>query len=173
MSLYGFINSMVWTWFKLSGGCWQECQFLFSLLPSLSLHSLFAQFSSLGYLRFLVPLSELVSSSFFLWKISLFKLKIVLVYWQLYFNCRVFLTSFQLPGEAQKIDRMMESFAHRYCECNPGTFSNTGKWYVWCGGLLLLWWYPLLESCFSHFQASTSSQYFGGDCQVPHYHIWL
>ena len=40
---------------------------------------------------------------------------------------RAFLGSFQLPGEAQKIDRMMESFAQRYCDCNPGMFSNTGK----------------------------------------------
>ena len=40
---------------------------------------------------------------------------------------RAFLGSFQLPGEAQKIDRMMESFAQRYCQCNPGTFSNTGQ----------------------------------------------
>jgi hypothetical protein len=42
-------------------------------------------------------------------------------------NCRAFLSSFQLPGEAQKIDRMMEQFAQRYCDCNPGTFSNTGE----------------------------------------------
>lgn len=41
---------------------------------------------------------------------------------------RAFLGSFQLPGEAQKIDRMMESFAQRYCQCNPGMFSNTGKY---------------------------------------------
>ena len=40
---------------------------------------------------------------------------------------RAFLGSFQLPGEAQKIDRMMESFAQRYCDCNPGMFSNTGQ----------------------------------------------
>ena len=40
---------------------------------------------------------------------------------------RAFLGSFQLPGEAQKIDRMMESFAQRYCDCNPGMFSNTGE----------------------------------------------
>ena len=40
---------------------------------------------------------------------------------------RVFLGSFQLPGEAQKIDRMMESFATQFCECNPGMFSNTGE----------------------------------------------
>ncbi|NWU96491.1 CYH1 protein, partial [Upupa epops] len=32
---------------------------------------------------------------------------------------RQFLWSFRLPGEAQKIDRMMEAFAQRYCQCNP------------------------------------------------------
>lgn len=32
---------------------------------------------------------------------------------------RQFLEGFRLPGEAQKIDRLMEKFASRYCECNP------------------------------------------------------
>jgi len=32
---------------------------------------------------------------------------------------RLFLESFRLPGEAQKIDRLMEKFASRYCDCNP------------------------------------------------------
>lgn len=32
---------------------------------------------------------------------------------------RKFLENFRLPGEAQKIDRLMEKFASRYCECNP------------------------------------------------------
>lgn len=32
---------------------------------------------------------------------------------------RHFLDGFRLPGEAQKIDRLMEKFASRYCECNP------------------------------------------------------
>jgi len=32
---------------------------------------------------------------------------------------RKFLEGFRLPGEAQKIDRLMEKFASRYCECNP------------------------------------------------------
>ena len=40
---------------------------------------------------------------------------------------RQFLWSFRLPGEAQKIDRMMESFAKRYCEVNPDVFNSTGK----------------------------------------------
>ncbi|CAC5406038.1 CYTH [Mytilus coruscus] len=39
---------------------------------------------------------------------------------------RQFLWSFRLPGEAQKIDRMMECFAERYCELNPGMFTSTG-----------------------------------------------
>lgn len=39
---------------------------------------------------------------------------------------RQFLWSFRLPGEAQKIDRMMEAFARRYCRCNPGVFQSTG-----------------------------------------------
>uniref|UniRef100_H3AGR3 Cytohesin-2 n=1 Tax=Latimeria chalumnae TaxID=7897 RepID=H3AGR3_LATCH len=38
---------------------------------------------------------------------------------------RQFLWSFRLPGEAQKIDRMMEAFAQRYCLCNPGVFQST------------------------------------------------
>lgn len=40
---------------------------------------------------------------------------------------RQFLWSFRLPGEAQKIDRMMEAFATRYCECNPAVFQSTGR----------------------------------------------
>lgn len=40
---------------------------------------------------------------------------------------RQFLWSFRLPGEAQKIDRMMEAFATRYCECNAGVFQSTGR----------------------------------------------
>ena len=40
---------------------------------------------------------------------------------------RQFLWSFRLPGEAQKIDRMMEKFAERYCELNPDIFTTTGE----------------------------------------------
>jgi len=39
---------------------------------------------------------------------------------------RVYLNSFVLPGESQQIDRMMETFATRYCSCNPGIFSCAG-----------------------------------------------
>jgi cytohesin len=33
---------------------------------------------------------------------------------------RQYLWSFRLPGESQKIDRMMEAFAMRLCQCHPG-----------------------------------------------------
>ena len=41
---------------------------------------------------------------------------------------RQFLWSFRLPGESQKIDRMMECFAKRYCELNPDIFTSAGEW---------------------------------------------
>jgi brefeldin A-inhibited guanine nucleotide-exchange protein len=34
--------------------------------------------------------------------------------------------AFRMPGEAQKIDRIMLKFAQRYCENNPGVFSSAG-----------------------------------------------
>jgi len=41
---------------------------------------------------------------------------------------RLFLQSFRLPGEAQKIDRFMLKFAERYIAGNPKTpFANAGK----------------------------------------------
>lgn len=35
---------------------------------------------------------------------------------------RLFLSGFRLPGEAQKIDRLVERFAERYLACNPSSF---------------------------------------------------
>lgn len=46
---------------------------------------------------------------------------------------RQLLADFRLPGEAQKIDRIMEKFAERYCKDNPGTAPCTGRAYT--GGL--------------------------------------
>jgi brefeldin A-inhibited guanine nucleotide-exchange protein len=37
---------------------------------------------------------------------------------------RKYLSGFRLPGEAQKIDRIMEKFSSRYCDCSPGSFAN-------------------------------------------------
>lgn len=51
---------------------------------------------------------------------------------------RQFLWSFRLPGEAQKIDRMMEAFAKRYCDQNPGMFTSTDTCYVLSFSVILL-----------------------------------
>lgn len=44
---------------------------------------------------------------------------------------RMFLEGFRLPGEAQKIDRLMEKFAARYLECNQGWVYDSGNACVW------------------------------------------
>lgn len=51
---------------------------------------------------------------------------------------RQFLWSFRLPGEAQKIDRMMECFAQRYCQLNPDIFTNTDTCYVLSFSIIML-----------------------------------
>ena len=53
---------------------------------------------------------------------------------------RRFLTHFWLPGEAQKIDRMMEKFAERYCGQNntEGVFANADAAYVLAYSLIML-----------------------------------
>jgi cytohesin len=51
---------------------------------------------------------------------------------------RQFLWSFRLPGEAQKIDRMMEKFAARYCEQNVGVFTNPDTCYVLSFSIIML-----------------------------------
>uniref|UniRef100_K1R3P6 IQ motif and SEC7 domain-containing protein 2 n=1 Tax=Magallana gigas TaxID=29159 RepID=K1R3P6_MAGGI len=37
---------------------------------------------------------------------------------------RKFQSHFRMPGEAQKIERLMEAFANRYCTCNPDQIKN-------------------------------------------------
>ncbi|XP_067928012.1 cytohesin-1-like [Watersipora subatra] len=51
---------------------------------------------------------------------------------------RQFLWSFRLPGEGQKIDRMMEKFAERYCELNPGIFTTTDTCYILSYAIIML-----------------------------------
>ena len=46
--------------------------------------------------------------------------------------------TFRLPGEAQKIDRMMESFAQRYCSLNPNIFTNPDTCYVLSFAVIML-----------------------------------
>ncbi|GAV81823.1 Sec7 domain-containing protein/DUF1981 domain-containing protein/Sec7_N domain-containing protein [Cephalotus follicularis] len=51
---------------------------------------------------------------------------------------RFFLRGFRLPGEAQKIDRIMEKFAERYCKCNPDSFTSADTAYVLAYSVILL-----------------------------------
>lgn len=51
---------------------------------------------------------------------------------------RRFLQSFRLPGEAQKIDRLMLKFAERYTTCNPNAFANADTAYVLAFSVIML-----------------------------------
>ena len=52
---------------------------------------------------------------------------------------RVFLGEFRLPGEAQKIDRLMEAFAAKYCTDNPQSiFPNTDAAYILSFSVIML-----------------------------------
>uniref|UniRef100_A0A674C218 ARF guanine nucleotide exchange factor 2 n=1 Tax=Salmo trutta TaxID=8032 RepID=A0A674C218_SALTR len=53
---------------------------------------------------------------------------------------RSFLEGFRLPGEAQKIDRLMEKFAARYLECNQGQgeFASADTAYVLAFSIIML-----------------------------------
>ncbi|KAI9144741.1 hypothetical protein BKA69DRAFT_732408 [Paraphysoderma sedebokerense] len=51
---------------------------------------------------------------------------------------RAFLQAFRLPGEAQKIDRLMEKFADRYCETNPDVFEAADTAYVLSFSVIML-----------------------------------
>lgn len=52
---------------------------------------------------------------------------------------RAFLWSFHLPGEAQKIDRIMELFAQRFVDCNPGgELDNADTAYVLSYAIIML-----------------------------------
>ncbi|KAL5538293.1 hypothetical protein UlMin_042909 [Ulmus minor] len=51
---------------------------------------------------------------------------------------RAFLQGFRLPGEAQKIDRIMEKFAERYCKCNPKAFISADTGYVLAYSVIML-----------------------------------
>ncbi|CAL2028511.1 unnamed protein product [Caenorhabditis brenneri] len=53
---------------------------------------------------------------------------------------RLFLEKFRLPGEAQKIDRLMLKFASRYLDCNPrqGIFASADAAYVLAFSIIML-----------------------------------
>lgn len=51
---------------------------------------------------------------------------------------RAFLGKFRLPGEAQKIDRMMEEFAVVYCQTNAAVYSKSDTCYVLAFSIIML-----------------------------------
>ncbi|KAJ7555894.1 hypothetical protein O6H91_05G059700 [Diphasiastrum complanatum] len=51
---------------------------------------------------------------------------------------RTFLLGFRLPGEAQKIDRIMEKFAERYWKCNSKAFTSADTAYVLAYSVIML-----------------------------------
>ncbi|KAM7260898.1 hypothetical protein ACFE04_026373 [Oxalis oulophora] len=51
---------------------------------------------------------------------------------------RTFLQGFRLPGEAQKIDRIMEKFAERYSKCNLKAFRSADTAYVLAYSVIML-----------------------------------
>ena len=69
----------------------------------------------------------------------------LIISWKFYFfrvsGIRHFYNSrFRLPGEAQKIDRLMEKFAARYVTCNPenATFASADAAYVLAYSIIML-----------------------------------
>ncbi len=48
------------------------------------------------------------------------------------------MSGFRLPGEAQKIDRLMEKFAARYVTCNPESFKSADVGYVLAYSVIML-----------------------------------
>lgn len=51
---------------------------------------------------------------------------------------RSLLYRFRLPGEAQQIDRIMEKFASRWYECNPGIFAHEDVAFTLAFSLIML-----------------------------------
>ena len=51
---------------------------------------------------------------------------------------RKFLSHFRLPGEAQKIDRIMEKFAAKFVQDNPGRYANADSAYVLSFAVIML-----------------------------------
>ncbi|KAJ3431105.1 cytohesin-4 [Anaeramoeba flamelloides] len=51
---------------------------------------------------------------------------------------REYIGTFRIPGEAQKIDRIMESFAKHYCKNNPNVFTTSDTAYVLAFSMIML-----------------------------------
>lgn len=53
-------------------------------------------------------------------------------------SLRKFLLEAELPKETQQVDRVIQAFADRYHECNPGIFSNTDTAYIVAFSIMML-----------------------------------
>jgi brefeldin A-inhibited guanine nucleotide-exchange protein len=51
---------------------------------------------------------------------------------------RMLMKKFRLPGEAQKIDRILDEFARVYCVNNPGVFRDSSTAFVLAFSLIML-----------------------------------
>lgn len=51
---------------------------------------------------------------------------------------RRYLSKFILPGESQKIERIMEAFAQRYYECNPDVYANSEVCFLLSYAIIML-----------------------------------
>jgi hypothetical protein len=53
-------------------------------------------------------------------------------------SLRKFLLEAELPKETQQVDRVIQAFADRYHECNPGIFTNTDTAYIVAFSIMML-----------------------------------
>ena len=58
--------------------------------------------------------------------------------WSLMRQLEPFYETLGCLGEAQKIDRIMEKFAARYCKCNPKAFISADTAYVLAYSVIML-----------------------------------
>ncbi len=51
---------------------------------------------------------------------------------------RILLSGFRLPGEGQKVDRVMEKFGEKYVRDNPSSFSSAEPAYILAYATIML-----------------------------------
>jgi len=51
---------------------------------------------------------------------------------------RKFLDCFQLPGEAQQVDRILEKFGEKYVKDNPGVYHSSSAAYTLSYAIIML-----------------------------------
>ncbi|RLN99976.1 hypothetical protein DYB28_002009 [Aphanomyces astaci] len=69
-----------------------------------------------------------------------------------------YLSYFRLPGEAQKIDRMMEKFAERYHWNNPGVFPSADVAFILSFSVIMLQTVKASEAYFKRKSPSSNAE---------------